>query len=229
MPLVFLIVAILVLALGLVQAWTIWFLKREVQRLEFRLGEALDDEDLMEFQERLRALLSQAKETASGLAQSVDQRRESLEKSLEKAKLAEKSLALRILSKSAADAAKPGPKADPGTGRQVKEKAKPTAKAQAGPKAKPASAGPSKAVNAGPGRVSAPRTDDPAPEGKQPEPEARRPSVSKSALPTASRYQKIYDLADQGLNLEQISKESGVLAGEVDLILNLRRKEPRNT
>jgi hypothetical protein len=40
----------------------------------------------------------------------------------------------------------------------------------------------------------------------------------------ASRYQAIYDLADEGLNHEQIAKRAGILPGEVNLILNLRKK-----
>jgi hypothetical protein len=57
--------------------------------------------------------------------------------------------------------------------------------------------------------------------------EARRTYlVRHQAGPAPSRYQKIYDLADQGLNREQIAKQADLLPGEVDLILNLRRKGP---
>ena len=53
---------------------------------------------------------------------------------------------------------------------------------------------------------------------------ARRSYLVRPASGAPARYQKIYDLADQGLNREQIAKNAGILPGEVDLILNLRRK-----
>ena len=201
MPLVFLIVAVLVLGLGLVQVWTVWFLKREVQRLEFRLNESLDDEDLVEFQDRLKALLKQAKDTADRLVSSADQRRETLEKSLEKAKQAEKSLALRIVAQTASAASN-------------KVKAEPKAQAKTPPRSVPEP--PAKA-----GAKAAPK---PLPETGRDE-KARRSYLVRPQAPE-SRYQKIYDLADQGLSLEQIAKHSGILSGEVDLILNLRREGP---
>jgi len=182
MPLVFLIVAVLVLGLGLVQVWTVWFLKREIQRLEFRLNESLDDEDLVEFQDRLKALLKQAKETADGLVSSADQRRETLEKSLEKAKQAEKSLALRILAQTAGAAS-----------GKVKLEPKPPVK---------------------------------TPTRSAPEPPAKTGAKAVPKPMPKARYFKIYDLADRGLSLEQIAKRSGLLSGEVELILNLRREGP---
>jgi hypothetical protein len=201
MPLIFLIVAVLVLGLGLVQVWTVWFLKREIQRLEFRLNESLDDEDLVEFQDRLKALLKQAKETADGLVSSADQRRDSLEKSLEKAKQAEKSLALRILAQTAGAAA----------GKVKAEPKPPTKTPPHTAPAPPAKAG----TKVGPKPLPAARRDD----------KARRSYLVRPPAPEP-RYQKIYDLADQGLSLEQIAKHSGLLSGEVDLILNLRHEGP---
>jgi hypothetical protein len=205
MPLVFLIVAVLVLGLGLVQAWTIWFLKREVQRLEFRLNESLDDEDLVEFQDRLKALLNQTKETADDLVSTVDERRETLEKSLEKAKQAEKSLALRIVAQTASTVSKLKPETKPAVKTPSRSVPEAPAKAAAKPVPKAAPAAP-----AGNGR-----------DGKD-----RRTYLVRPQAPMEARYQKIYDLADQGLSLEQIARRSGLLAGEVDLILNLRREGP---
>ncbi|HTA16809.1 MAG TPA: hypothetical protein VK786_03600 [bacterium] len=222
MPLVFLIVAVLVLGLGLVQVWTIWFLKREVQRLEFRLNESLDDEDLVEFQDRLKALLKQAKETADRLVSSADQRRETLEKSLEKAKQAEKSLALRIVAQTASAAS-----------NKVKAEAKPPAKAppRSAPEPPPAKAALKSGTKAGPATPGSPKTlpfdgrDGEGTASKGRDDKARRSYLVRPQAPEA-RYQKIYDLADQGLSLEQIAKHSGLLSGEVDLILNLRREGP---
>jgi DNA-binding NarL/FixJ family response regulator len=53
--------------------------------------------------------------------------------------------------------------------------------------------------------------------------EARRYTSRPSAAnPATNRYQRVYELSDQGLSREQIARESGILPGEVDLILNLR-------
>lgn len=243
MPLVLLIAALLVLGLGLVQAWTIWFLRREVQRLEFRLGEALDDEDLLEFQERLRGLLAEAKAAGGALAEAVDRRKEAFDLSLEKAKQAEKSLALRILAKTASEAvaaqakapAKPAtksaPSADPAAAK-VRAASKPETGA-----AKPSSKSGAKGKTA-PAPVPARGAAPPAPKSGSlngsvpPEPQDAAEGLDghRSYLvrppATTARYQKVYELADQGLGLEQIAKQSGLLAGEVDLILNLRPQKP---
>jgi hypothetical protein len=66
----------------------------------------------------------------------------------------------------------------------------------------------------------------PAAESDAEREERSRSYLVRSSAPAApvSRHQKIYDLSDQGLTREQIAKEAGVLAGEVDLILNLRPK-----
>ena len=236
MPLAFVMVLLLVVALGLVQAWTIWFLKREVQRLEFRLGEALDDEDLLEFQERLRALLTQAKETARGLVDTVDKRKQAFDQILERAKDAEKSLALRLLAKSAADSVKPLPKP------QVKLEMKPASRREPKVDSKPKSAKPATANASKPPLKAAPvsgkaaiKSDAVAKDPVKPAPKeeispladaGRRFDPIRASLPAAGRYQKIYDLSDRGLAVEQVAKQSGMLAGEVELILNLRRKAP---
>ena len=89
-----------VFALGLVQAWTIWYLRRQIERLDARIGEALDDEDLLEFQERLQGLLVQTRETAAELTDSVDKRREALEASLERVQEAQRTLALKALERA---------------------------------------------------------------------------------------------------------------------------------
>jgi hypothetical protein len=238
MSLVLLIAALLVLGLGLVQAWTIWFLKREVQRLEFRLGEALDDEDLLEFQERLRGLLAEAKAAAEALAEAVDRRKEAFDLSLEKAKQAEKSLALRILAKTASEAvaaqAKAGPKpaaksapAVEAVAAKVKAASKPEAaatkpSAKPAPRAKPVPA--RGAASRAPIKLK-PASSDPQEPKDGADLDGHRSYLVRPEAPTA-RYQKIYELADQGLGLEQIAKQSGLLAGEVDLILNLRPKKP---
>jgi len=39
----------------------------------------------------------------------------------------------------------------------------------------------------------------------------------------AGRYGEVYELADSGMSLEDISKKTGMQAGEVELVLSLRR------
>jgi hypothetical protein len=232
-----------VFALGLVQAWTIWYLRRHIQRLDTRIGEALDDEDLMEFQERLQALLVQARETAAELSAGAEQRREALERSLEKVREAEKILALKALSR-----AEPQPKAGPAP-KAAKETARDAAQARAAEKRRAAeqrrATGQARAAEKLRAAEQARARERQRAEQKAREEEqarqaeldraaeealaasdaaARRSYLVRPPTGAPARYQKIYDLADQGLNREQIAKDAGILPGEVDLILNLRRK-----
>jgi len=265
MLLALLCVGLLVAALGLVQAWMVWYLRREVRRLEARMEESLDDEDLGEFQERLQGLITQARETTVELVDLVDKRREALEASLEKIKETEKSLALRALERSGKEPVRAGdtplPAPAPGTGPRNRAA---RASGRARPEAEPHREPPSTAAGTGKARASdrpeQPQESPPAEaEGSdearsreagestaerdrdearsaaargaelareaEDEADARRSYlVRPPALP--QRYQKIYDMADQGLNRAQIAKSAGMLPGEVDLILNLRRRSP---
>jgi len=54
------------------------------------------------------------------------------------------------------------------------------------------------------------------------ETETKRPE-SIEAEPADPRYTRIYELADQGLSAVEIAQQVGQTAGEVELILNLRR------
>jgi len=60
-----------------------------------------------------------------------------------------------------------------------------------------------------------------------------KPAASPEPAPPPeppSRYDSIYDLADQGLSASEISHRTGKPAGEVELILNLRANpRPTNT
>jgi hypothetical protein len=68
---------------------------------------------------------------------------------------------------------------------------------------------------------------EPAPATPLPAPEVEEKDRSYLVRPAApSRNQRVYELADQGLDRDQIAKEAGMLAGEVELILNLRPKKP---
>jgi hypothetical protein len=204
---------LLLLALGLVQAWTIWFLRRQIARLDQRLEESLDDQDLLDFQERLQTLLDQAKATVGDMLRSVQERQTALEKSLALVREAEKQLLARtqVLSKAADAAAERAEKllAQEG-GRKF---SRPPQKAPT-KRSRP----PQEAARAAP---TPPEQEKPEADGSKAAEDERAPAASPS--PTgSSRHQRIYDLADRGLNREQIAKETGLLPGEVELILNLR-------
>jgi hypothetical protein len=225
-------IAFLIVVLGLFQAWMLWFVKREHGRLDHRIDESLDAEDLVEFQERLQALLAQARDAGAELVQTLDKRGALVDKTVEKAREAEQKLfgrlqAMERLVDSVArrlESAESRAQAPASRGIGKTKSSKPAARSA--PKPEPASAQPA----AEPPQVAELR---PAPEPAAHEVEgddARRSYVLRPALGPAvpaaapSRHQKIYDLADQGLSGEQIAREAGVLAGEVDLILNLRRQ-----
>jgi hypothetical protein len=266
MGLALVVLALFGLALMIVQGWTIWYLRREIQRLDGRVNESLDDEDLIEFQERLKGLLSQAKETAVELAETVEKRRESLEAALAKAKEAEKIQALRALERAVVHDAAAPPK-EPvqarvngaiSTGEEAprKERREDKVRETKAGKTRDAVFPPLETPKAG--------GDESPPPAKTAESAAKalrtlknrsrenRPSKSKAAK-TATAVgglseeadertrvsslrgekgsqttlkQRVYELADQGLAREQIAKQSGLLIGEVDLILNLRAKGP---
>lgn len=208
MALPLILVALLLLGLALFQAWTLWYLKREAARLDQRLDESLDDQDLLEFQERLQALLQQARAAGNDLVQSVERRQEALEKTLVLVREAEKKLVARaqVLEKSAEALALRAEKLRSGP-------AKKTAKSRPGA-AKPALPLPEK-----------PRSYlvRPAPETDR-SGETKAPTPAPATPAPKARHQKVYDLADQGLDRDQIAKASGLLPGEVELILNLRPK-----
>ncbi len=86
-------VILLLLGLGLSQAWLLWYLKRQVARLDQRVDESLDAEDLVEFQEQLQGLLEQVKDAGLDLAQALEIRHAAVGKALEKAREAEQKLA----------------------------------------------------------------------------------------------------------------------------------------
>jgi hypothetical protein len=67
------------------------------------------------------------------------------------------------------------------------------------------------------------RGDQPA--GKTDGPPAKDPA--SPADPDTLRYGRIYTLADQGLPVIEISRQVGQTAGEIELILNLRKSRAR--
>ena len=52
---------------------------------------------------------------------------------------------------------------------------------------------------------------------------ALSPASEERKRELASRYGEVYELADSGMSLEDISKKTGMQAGEVELVLSLRR------
>lgn len=221
MALLISILVLLMLGLALFQGWQLWYMRRELARLEQRLAESLDDQDLLEFQERLKGLLTETQEASLSLVQTIERRQEAVEKVLARATEAEKRLSIRaqLLELAAKDRAQRDQAepvvAAPSAKNLLAKKAAPKAKKDAPP--------------APQGRISseASAAEAQAKESAAQE-EARRSYLSRPAAPAtpaapaANRYQRVYELSDQGLSREQIARESGILPGEVELILNLR-------
>jgi hypothetical protein len=222
-------VILLLLGLVLSQAWLLWYLRRQVARLDQRVDESLDAEDLVEFQEQLQGLLEQVKDAGLELAQSLEIRHAAVGKTVEKAKDAENKLASRLLAmdklaermtqrlKHAEEAAETAAK---------KAAQKPVSKDKTRPEPR----------TPAPPKASVPAPPPPAPPLPPiPQIDAAAESAAEAAARGRSylsrpavqpRHQRVYELADQGWSREQIAKEAGLLPGEVDLILNLRRQRP---
>jgi hypothetical protein len=213
------ILILLMLGLGLFQAWQLWFTRRELARLEQRVAESLDDQDLLEFQDRLRDLLAETKDAGMGLVQSIEIRQAALEGVIDQAADVEKKLSMRtqLLELAARELSKP-----------VALPAKPKAPAKK----------PLRGVDEGRDEPTAPLNlekqapSDAADAGeaaREETEEARRSYLSRPAPASASpnRYRRVYELADQGLTQEQIAREAGLLPGEIELILNLRPGKKR--
>lgn len=222
MELAAILVILLLLSLALSQAWLLWFLRREVARLDHRVDESLDAEDLVEFQEQLQGLLEQVKDAGLELAQSLELRHSAVEKAVEECKDAELKLAGRLLAmdKLADKMSQRLKQAEAASGAApARAPQRPAAKERARPEERPFPA-PS---DGPPALPEAPKAETP------PEPAADAAARGRSYLSRPAvqpRHQRVYELADQGWSREQIAKEAGLLPGEVDLILNLRRQRP---
>jgi hypothetical protein len=214
--LAFLFLTQLALAVAGLMLW--WRAKDRMAAIEAKAEEGLDDQDLMEFQERMASLLAQVREAGRELNAQIDARRASLESQSVRARDAEKRLAEKIkgfekleeqarkrLDELMAGKAKPAP---------AKKKKASRAKAPKPAAAAPAEAPAEEAVLP----VEAPVVSYLKREFRQPEPQA-------PVSPTAARYLKVYALADEGKSREEIAKACGYLPGEVELILNLRPRK----
>lgn len=231
------VIAMFSVGLGLGLAWVLWYVKREQARLDHRIDESLDAEDLVEFQERLQGLLVQAGAAGAELVRTLDQRQAGVDKVLEKAREAELKLLARLhaMEKLAEGVARrleaATSKASELASAPAKAGGKAKVKPSRPPQALPRPALPAPALQADPGRM-APETGrrDEAAAAEQAADEAARRSYlvrTPAPEPAPARHQKIFDLIDRGMSREQISRETGVLAGELDLILNLRRQRPK--
>lgn len=210
--LAFLFLTQLGLALGLLLLW--WRVKDRMAAMEAKSAEALDDQDLMEFQERVVALLGQVKEAGGEVVAQIDERRAGLDREGARAREAEKRLAEKIrsferieekarkrLDEWMAGMAKKGAAKGKASKRRAVVDSEPAAAPLNAPDANP---------EPKPLKVTYLKRDF-----RPPEPQA-------PVGPTATRYLKVYEMADQGASRDEIAKACGYLAGEVELILNLR-------
>jgi hypothetical protein len=230
------LVVLLLLGLALSQAWLLWYLRRQVARLDQRVDESLDAEDLVEFRGQLQELLNQVRESGLELAQSLEVRHAAVGKAVEKARDAEQKLAVRLQAME---------KVADGLAQKLRHAEQAAANAlpkKAGGKTKEEARSQSPSIGAPPARTEAKRPPAKAPDAPVPptpapvqEPAPQFETAAEGAGRARSylsrpavqpRHQRVYDLADQGFSREQIAKEAGLLPGEVDLILNLRRQRP---
>jgi hypothetical protein len=191
------ILILLMLGLGLFQAWQLWYTRRQLGRLEQRLAESLDDQDLLEFQDRLKGLLAETKDAGLDLVEKIEKRRAAIQQVIEEAAGLEKKLSMRTLELAA---------------RELGKAAGPAPKAKAAP------------LKKSPAVAEAPEPPPMEASENSVEEAASRSYLSRPASATAApnRYQRVYELSDQGLTREQIAREAGLLPGEIELIINLR-------
>jgi TolA-binding protein len=189
----------LALALGL--AW-LWFsLSARIHGSEAKLAESLDSQDLMDFQDKVGSLLKEVRESGAEMVAEIKSQRASLEREQKQAAEAERRLAEKLKAFEKAEALAEKRIEEILAGERRRSPRKPPKAAAKTPARQP------------PLLALAPA----APTFSAPEP--RVPTS-----PTASRYLRVYELADLGRSREEIGKETGYLPGEIDLILNLRPK-----
>jgi hypothetical protein len=214
LALTFLFLFELVLGLLLLALWI--NLRDRMRLIEQRLGETLDEQDLLDFEERVGALLAQVREAGQSLAKDVEERRAALKEDLSKAAISEgrlqsrtqtlertkDKLAAKLVEKALLQAKKPAAKK---TAQKKNPEPVKSEKKAAGPSELPK----------GPQAPRPVKMSYLSREFRAPEP---RPPLE----PAATRYLKVYQMADQGFHKEEIAKACGYLPGEVELILNLR-------
>jgi hypothetical protein len=208
----FLFIIELGLALVLCIAW--WRLSDRLQGLELRANEALDAQDLLDFQDRIAQLLKEVQEAASKIVSEIDSRRAGLEKEGSRARDTEKRLSERLKAfERLEEKARKG--LEKWASDQVK-RSQGSSKKKKGSKVAASKAPKNITVLAASEDLEeTPRVSYLKREFRAPEPEA-------PSSPTASRYLKVYAFADEGKSREEIAKLCGYLPGEIDLILNLR-------
>ncbi len=70
-----------------------------------------------------------------------------------------------------------------------------------------------------------PQKDNQAPAAASPSPELQITVEDDFPSATANRYQQIYQMADEGLSVDEIARRTQMGKGEIQLILSLRKKD----
>ena len=196
------------LILSLVLLWRWITVRDRLKKLDDRLAESLDDQDLLDFQERVSGLLMEVREAGQTMASQIEQRRAGLDREIARARDTEKHLVQKIELLNR-EQEKTRLKYD----SWLLSLEKKTSKLKPLPEKKQA---------ARPLQIKA------SPAFKVPKliplNREQKPALPKQELPASAgaRYQKVYEMADQGYSRLEISKACGYLSGEVELILNLR-------
>jgi hypothetical protein len=167
----------------------------------------------MEFQERIAGLLGQVREAGKDVVALIDERRAGLDREGARARDAEKRLGEKIKSFERVEE-KARKRLNEWAAGQSKKIATKKVASKKPPKAGIETASEPALemleINDRPLKVSYLKRDF-----RPPEPQA-------PVAPTATRYLKVYAMADEGHSREEIAKACGYLPGEVELILNLR-------
>jgi len=172
---------------------------------------------LMEFHDRLSGLLSEIRVAGDDAVAKLDAKRAALEKELLRARDSEKKVQAMIKAIEQA-----GLKAAARVSQSLQEgSAAKKGLRNRKPNMQPEIVAPAPAAQGSPASSLPLATEETRiyarHEFKAPQPEA-------PVSPSANRYLKVYEMADQGAKREEIAKACGYLPGEVDLILNLRPK-----
>lgn len=195
---------IIELILGLILLWQWITIRDRLKKLDERLADSLDDQDLLDFQERVSGLLKEVREAGQTMAVQIEHRRASLDREIARARDTEKHLIQKIESFDR---------------EQEKAKSKFEGWMLSLDKKASKSAPAKKLAKSSKLTMPAPKEPVVLPSLKR---EFKPSQDPLPQLPVSTRYQKVYEMADQGYSRQEISKACGYLSGEVELILNLR-------
>ena len=225
---------IIQIAFGLLLAWAWSNLRKKQAEFDLRLSESLDDQDLAAFNESVSELVAELNQASEDNVQRTEEHLQALEKLLKKADAGEKRLARRVASAEASQE-KLDKRIQAAIGKAVKSlpAAKKSAKTKTSRKEMPSVesldsvAAAVMQVLSGPAQqeqataeIEASLEMDKAPARPvaQSIPETAPRAAAESGVPR----DQVWKMADEGQDSYQIAEATGLLPGEIELILNLK-------